>query len=54
MAVQVDDFLQLNLLCRRQAMLEKGQSEQGSHRFDEPVSKRTLKFWGGVPTDRAP
>lgn len=30
-------------------MSVKGQCDDGTHRFDEPVSNTTLKLWGGVP-----
>ena len=32
-----------------QALSEAGHSDDGTHRLDDPVSKSTEKFCGGVP-----
>lgn len=38
----------------RQAMLVMEHVLDGTQRFEEPVSKITLKGWGGVPIEISP
>lgn len=42
------------LRCRRQAMLKSEHCDEGTHRLALPVSKMTLKGWGGVPRAMGP
>lgn len=38
----------------QQAMLVHLHCFDGTHKLDDPVSKITLKFWGGVPMVMGP
>ena len=40
--------------CSRHAMLNVAHDLEGTHRLEEPVSKRTLKFCAGVPIEMGP
>lgn len=51
---KVEDFLASYLLCIRQAIFVYLHCFDGIHRFDDPVSKTTLKLCGGVPIEIAP
>ena len=50
----VEDFAALYWLCSQHAMLKRLQWLEGTHRFELPVSKMTLKVWGGVPKPISP
>ena len=50
----MEDLAALYLLWRRHAMLVKWQFLLGTHKLLEPVSKTTLKDWGGVPMEMGP
>lgn len=52
--VHVLDWLQLNFLWSRQAMLLSGQLWHGTQRFELPVSNRILNSCGGVPIVKLP
>jgi len=52
--VYVDDFDESYFECRWHARLSSAQCFDGIQRLDEPVSKTTLKFCGGVPIETGP
>jgi len=50
----VEDDLESYLWCSLHAMLLHEQLLDGTHRFDEPVSKTTSNCCGGVPIEIGP
>jgi hypothetical protein len=48
-AGKVEDRDASNRLWRRQARLNQPQLTEGTQRFELPVSKITVKRWGGEP-----
>ena len=54
LTLKVEDLASSYLLCKRHAILNQEQWIEGTHRLLLPVSKITLKRWGGLPKPMGP